>query len=74
MCQSLERSLFRAKPSHLVVNFHDVSAVLEVICGKLTSHPKHRTAGNSFFSYFVFSKFAKKVVAQVFKILVFSEI
>ena len=26
------------------------SAVFEEICSKVTSHPKHRTAGNSFFS------------------------
>ena len=34
------------------------SSVDKVIWNKLTSHPKHLTALNSFFSYFAFSKFS----------------
>ena len=47
------------------------SAIDKLICSKLTSHPKHRTAGNSFFSYYYFFLIWKKVFAKVLKIAVF---
>ena len=50
------------------------SAVLEEICSKVTNNPKDCIAGNPFSNYFVFPKFSKKVVAEVFKIPVFSDI
>ena len=48
------------------------SSIDKLLCSKLTSHPKHRTAGNSFFSYlFIFFQISKKVVAKVLKMAVF---
>ena len=50
------------------------SAVFEEICSKVTSNPKHRIAGNLSQVILFLSKFSKKVVAEIFKIPVFSEI
>ena len=70
-CQSLKMSPFRARAKSLGHCFPHCHQH-KLICGKLTSHPKHRTAGNSFFSYlFIFFQISKKVVAKVLQIAVF---
>ena len=43
------------------------SAIHKLICSKLTSHLKHCTAGNSFFSYFIFFLNFKESVGYGFK-------